>query len=92
MMAGPSLLTLTVNNYSTTKTAKMDSSMAGMMSGMGMDMSSASLFQPVNKYISRLFWYLITAVVAIGLLGNILSRVDAYQRYVNFKIVVILLT
>lgn len=57
-------------------------SMSGMMMGMGMDMSSASMFQPVNEYISRLFWYFVTTVVVVGLVGNILARIDARLRYV----------
>jgi hypothetical protein len=53
-----------------------------MMMGMnmGMDMASAALFQPVNMFISRLFWYFVTAIVAAGLIGNILARVDAHLR------------
>jgi hypothetical protein len=54
------------------------SMMAGM--GMGMDNASAALFQPVNKFISRLFWYFVVAIVAAGLVGNVLARVDAYLR------------
>jgi hypothetical protein len=56
------------------------SGMAGMM-GMGMDMTTgATMFQPVNEYITHLLWYLVTAVVAIGLVGQILQRGNAWLR------------
>lgn len=54
------------------------SSLSGM--DMGMDMTSTTMFQPVNKSISRLFWYLVVTVVAVGLLGNILAITDSWLR------------
>ncbi|KAF2668644.1 hypothetical protein BT63DRAFT_414621 [Microthyrium microscopicum] len=53
--------------------------MSGLMAG-GMDMTGASMFQPQNIFISHLFWYLITAVVTVGLIANIWQRVDSRLR------------
>ena len=55
-------------------------SLAGMMDGMGMDMSSAGMFQPVNKLIARVFWYIIVSFIGVGLLGQILHKTDAWLR------------
>jgi hypothetical protein len=55
--------------------------MSGMMDGMGMDMSSAGMFQPVNKLIARSFWYIICSFIGVGLLAHILYRVDVWLRY-----------
>lgn len=60
------------------------SSMIGMsgmsgMSGMGMDMSGSGFFQQTNKYIARVFWYIVVAVVALLLADRCLDY--ARTRY-----------
>ena len=37
--------------------------MGGM--GQGMDMNSDGMFKPTNMYIAHVYWYLVTAVVAV---------------------------
>jgi hypothetical protein len=56
--------------------------MGGMDMSGGMDAATSGMFKPTNEAISHAFWYIITALVAIGLLGNILSRVDSTLRFV----------
>ena len=38
--------------------------MGGMNMG-GMDMSSAGMFKSTNMHIAHIYWYLVTAVVAL---------------------------
>jgi hypothetical protein len=38
--------------------------MSGMDMG-GMDMGSAGMFKPTNMHIAHIYWYLVTAVVAL---------------------------
>jgi hypothetical protein len=57
------------------------SSMVGMG---GMDMSGGSsssiLMQPTNKYITKIFWCLISAVLAVGLVAQLLQIYDSRSR------------
>jgi hypothetical protein len=57
--------------------------MDGMDMSGGMDMATAGMFMPLNQSISHIFWYIITAIVAIGLIGNILSKVESHLRQVH---------
>lgn len=60
------------------------SGMAGMM-GMGMDMTGAAMFQPVNMYISHLFWYLILAATTVGFLGHMLNKGNTWLRFATLS-------
>lgn len=44
----------------------------------GMDMGSASLFQPTNMAIARAFWYIIAVMVFLSTWGRI---VDISRTY-----------
>jgi hypothetical protein len=58
---------------------------SGMDMSGGMDMATAGMFMPLNKSISHIFWYIITAIVAIGLIGNILCKVESHLRQVHHQ-------
>ena len=46
----------------------------------GMDMSGTSMFQAENMAIAHLFWYLVAAVISVGLLAEIWHRMDSWMR------------
>jgi hypothetical protein len=55
-------------------------------SGDGMDMTTSTVFLPTNEYISKVFWILVATIVAIGVLSNVVSRIDVYLRYSSFRL------
>lgn len=54
-------------------------SMSGM-GGMSMGGTGAENIQPVNMYMSKLFWWMIAGVVGFGLMAQIVQRCDNYLR------------
>ncbi len=52
----------------------MDMSGMSGMSGMGMDMSTASMFTPTNKRIAHIYWYLVVAVVGVLVVRRMIDR------------------
>jgi hypothetical protein len=57
--------------------------MSGMdMSGMGgMDQSDDGMFRPYSQWLAIVYWYLIAAVVGLGLILHSLHLVIARIRY-----------
>lgn len=54
------------------------------MSGMGgMDMSEDGMFRPYSQWLATVYWYLIAAIVGMGLLLHLIHLAIARIRYVR---------
>jgi hypothetical protein len=62
---------------------RMDSLMSGM-SGMGMDMSSSSMFLPYNQALARGYWYIFAGVLAGFLVVRAIEYCQTWSRSVRF--------